>query len=158
MPKPSPIFWGVDAVGLHDSFFDLGGHSLLAVRLVARLAETTSRDLPVRAVFERPTVEGLAAALAEQQAGDVEVIPLVDRSAPLPLSWQQERLWFLDRLDDQAGAAYHIEGAVRLKGALDTEALKAALAMVVDRHESLRTHFAEADGPSGPGHHALQSV
>ncbi len=136
---------GVDAVGLHDSFFDLGGHSLLAVRLVARLAETTGRDLPVRAVFERPTVEGLAAALAEQQAGDVESIPLVDRSAPLPLSWQQERLWFLDRLDDQAGAAYHIEGAVRLKGALDAEALKAALAMVVDRHESLRTYFADAD-------------
>ncbi len=134
------------AVGVHDSFFDLGGHSLLAVRLVARLAEATGRDLPVRAVFERPTVEELAAALADMQAGEVEAIPLANRSAPLPLSWQQERLWFLDRLDTKAGAAYHLEGAVRLNGGLDATALKAALAIVVGRHESLRTHFAEADG------------
>ncbi len=135
-----------EAVGLHDSFFDLGGHSLLAVRLVARLTEATGRDLPVRAVFERPTVEELAAALADLQAGEVEAIPLADRSTALPLSWQQERLWFLDRLDRKAGAAYHIEGALHLKGALDADALKVALSAVVDRHESLRTHFAEADG------------
>ena len=135
-----------EAVGLHDSFFDLGGHSLLAVRLVARLTEATGRDLPVRTVFEQPTVEGLAAALAQLEADAVDAIPLADRSVPLPLSWQQERLWFLDRLDEEAGAAYHIEGAVRLKGTLDPEALKASLTMVVDRHESLRTHFAEADG------------
>ena len=135
-----------ETVGLHDGFFDLGGHSLLAVRLVARLADATGRDLPVRAVFEQPTVRGLAASLAVLEADAVDAIPLADRSIPLPLSWQQERLWFLDRLDAQAGAAYNIEGAQNLNGALDTDALKAALSAVVCRHESLRTHFAEADG------------
>ncbi|HLY58689.1 MAG TPA: amino acid adenylation domain-containing protein, partial [Stellaceae bacterium] len=137
---------GLERVGAQDDFFALGGHSLLAVRLVARLAETTGKDLPVRAIFESPTVSALAQALEAARAADWGSIGLADRMQPLPLSYQQERLWFLDRLEAAAGAAYHIEGALRLSGTLDAEALDAALCMLVARHESLRTRFAVEDG------------
>ncbi len=136
----------LDRVGVHDDFFALGGHSLLAVRLIARLQQATGRELPVRAVFEHPTVHALAAALESTEA-DWTVAPLVvaDRSEPLPLSYQQERLWFLDQLDDAAGSAYHIESALELTGPLDIGALGEALRRVVDRHEGLRATFASSD-------------
>ena len=137
---------GVARVGALDGFFDLGGHSLLAVRLVSVLAAATGKELAVRAVFEHPTVEGLARVLGGLSAGGLAAIGLADRSGRLALSFQQERLWFLSRLEAGAGAAYNITGALRLLGALDVAALRSALAAIVARHESLRTRFAVADG------------
>ena len=97
----------------------------------------------MRAVFEAPTVAELAVRL-EAADGDWTrtAVMVADRSLPLALSYQQERFWFLDRLDASAGAAYHIEGALRLQGALDAAALHSALTRVVGRHDSLRTTFA----------------
>ncbi|WP_209015743.1 non-ribosomal peptide synthetase [Roseibium sp. RKSG952] len=135
---------GCSPVGRHDSFFELGGHSLSALRLVARLQTLTGKAVVVRHVFEAPTVAGLSVRIdAAQTVADDTPIVCVNRSQPLPLSYQQERLWFLDRLDSRAGAAYHTEGAFRLKGPLDVNALRAALFALVDRHEELRTVFVD---------------
>jgi amino acid adenylation domain-containing protein len=128
--------------------FELGMDSLLAVRLAARLEAATGQPVGLRRVLEAPTAAGVAAAIAAAWAepeGEGAIGP-ADRSGPLPLSYQQERLWFLDRLDAAAGRAYHIEGALRLEGALDVAALARALAAVVERHEALRTRFGLVDG------------
>ncbi|MEO0995110.1 MAG: amino acid adenylation domain-containing protein, partial [Pseudomonadota bacterium] len=116
---------GLERIGRDDGFFVLGGHSLMAVRLVARLDAATGKTLPIRTVFEAQTVTNIAKAL-DNLRSDWTAVPLTaaDRSGPLSLSYQQERLWFLDRLDEQAGAAYHIDGALRLSGPLDTAALQ----------------------------------
>ncbi len=136
---------GVERVGLHESFFDLGGHSLLATRLVARLRTLLGVELQARAVFEAPTVASFTRAVlaAERRTAP----PLVRRTTPgdPPLSFAQERMWFLERLDP--GTAYHIPLALRLTGALDAAALEGALGSVVERHEVLRTSFPFVDGP-----------
>ncbi|MCH1867725.1 non-ribosomal peptide synthetase [Nocardioides sp. CFH 31398] len=125
-------------------FFDLGGHSLLATRLVSRVRSELGVELGVRALFETPSVEQLAARLPE--AGHARrAVTATDRPAVVPLSWAQHRVWFLNRLEDSS-AAYHIPLAVRLRGELDADALEAALVDVVDRHEVLRTTLPEADG------------
>ncbi len=137
---------GVDQVGAEDSFFDLGGHSLLAVRLVARLEATTGKTLTLRTVFETPTVSELGTALEDVSANWQAARPItkVDQSIPVPLSFQQERLWFLDRLNANSEAVYNIAGAVELVGPLDVNALSNALSNIVARHESLRTVFIDA--------------
>ncbi|MFL6262093.1 MAG: amino acid adenylation domain-containing protein, partial [Thermoanaerobaculia bacterium] len=138
----------VERVGREDSFFDLGGHSLLATRVLSRLREVLGADLPLRALFESPTVAELAARIEEARTvGGIELPPLVPglRDGDLPLSFSQERLWFLEQL--QPGTAiYHIPNAVRMLGALDVPALRRALFEVVRRHESLRTVFAAREG------------
>jgi amino acid adenylation domain-containing protein len=136
---------GLDRIGAHDRFFDLGGHSLLATRLVARLRALLGIELPVRAVFEAPTVASFAQAVLTAERGAAP--PLVRRAhrGDPPLSFAQERMWFLERLDPSA--AYHIPLAIRLVGALDATALEGALRAVVHRHEALRTSFPFVDGP-----------
>ncbi|HEX8321936.1 amino acid adenylation domain-containing protein, partial [Longimicrobium sp.] len=137
-----------ERVGVEESFFDLGGHSLLATRVVSRVRELFAIELPLRALFEGPTVAELAGRVEEMRRAGLPVLPPVvptERTGPLPLSFAQERLWFLDHLEP-GSTTYTIPAAWRLGGALDEAALERALGEVVRRHEALRTVFAEVDG------------
>ncbi|HSG39439.1 MAG TPA: amino acid adenylation domain-containing protein, partial [Thermoanaerobaculia bacterium] len=136
---------GLEAVGVQDDFFDLGGHSLLATQLVSRVRETFGVELPLRRLFEVSTVESLAAELEGLGAAVAPPLRPVDRSGDLPMSFAQERLWFLDRLEP-GSPLYNLPVAARLAGPLDVEALASALGEIVRRHEALRTVFAEAAG------------
>ncbi|HST58882.1 MAG TPA: amino acid adenylation domain-containing protein, partial [Longimicrobium sp.] len=140
---------GAERVGAADDFFALGGHSLLAVRMVSRVREAFGVELPVRALFEHPTVAALARTLQQMRdAGPGTQVPpivRVSREAALPLSWAQQRLWFLQQLEP-ASAAYNIPAALRLRGPLEVGALGGALSEVARRHEALRTAFRVEDG------------
>ncbi|MFJ3641301.1 amino acid adenylation domain-containing protein [Streptomyces sp. NPDC090108] len=136
---------GVERVGIDDSFFDLGGHSLLATMAVSRIAQRLGREIELRTVFEHPTVRGFAPRVdAARASGATEVTP-VDRSRPLPLSFAQERLWFLDRTSDR-GDSYLLWYSWRVSGGLDRTAWQHALNDLAERHEVLRTALTESDG------------
>ncbi|WP_432783775.1 amino acid adenylation domain-containing protein [Pseudomonas corrugata] len=133
-------------IGRDSHFFHLGGHSLLAAVLFARLRQQFATVPPLRAVFEHPTLEALAALLgAPLQAPAATFVP-APRPARLPLSFEQQRLWFLEQLS-AGGGEYNVVSAVQLDGKLDTRALQAALNNVVQRHEILRSRIVrESDG------------
>jgi amino acid adenylation domain-containing protein len=152
---------GRRGVGVDEDFFALGGHSLLAIRMLARLREATGVEVPLRALFESPTVSGLAAA-AEARRGRrrparPELVPVPRHpGVPLPLSFAQRRLWFLDQLEP-GNPAYNLAAAITLDGRLEAGALAAALGAIASRHEALRSSFPTADGepavaiaPPGP--------
>jgi amino acid adenylation domain-containing protein len=139
---------GLDAVGLRDDFFALGGHSLLATQLVSRLRDRLGVEVPLARVFETPTLEGLCPWIEAERAGPPRAalpapVP-VPRGDDLPLSFAQQRLWFLDQMG--AGAAYAVPLALQWSGRLDRDALRHALSALVERHESLRTRFPVVEG------------
>src|SRR5215831_11315736 len=135
-------------IGVHDNFFELSGHSLLAMQVVARIRKALRVELPLRRLFEEPTVAGIAKALqAERSAGEnaVSSIERVDRNQALPLSYAQQRLWFIDQMEP-GSTAYNIPLVMRLKGPLQIEALRQSVTQLISRHESLRTQFAWMHG------------
>ncbi|MET0196565.1 MAG: amino acid adenylation domain-containing protein, partial [Rhodococcus fascians] len=150
---------GAPVVGLDDDFFELGGNSLVATQVVARLGAALDAQVPVRAIFESPTVAQLAIRV-EQEAGRGARIELSRGVRPerIPLSLAQQRMWFLNRFDTES-ATYNLPIALRLSGALDVPALQVAIMDVIDRHESLRTVFPNsADGPHQVVQDAAQIV
>ncbi len=140
---------GIERPGIHEDFFALGGQSLLGARVVARLRHALGVDLPLRALFEHRTIAGLAAQVESsppyEETGDTEPLVPLPRGGGLPLSFGQERLWFLDRLEP-GSPVYNMPGAVRLRGSLDPTALRDAITAIAGRHEVLRTAFPAPEG------------
>ncbi len=139
----------VKDIAVEDDFFELGGHSLLAAQVVARLRDTFDIELPLRGLFESPTLEGLASLVDRKRADHAHsaqpAITVTDRVGALPLSFGQQRLWFLEQLEPGV-ALYNVPLGVRLSGPLDVNALERAINEVVRRHEILRTVFGPGDG------------
>ncbi|NOT58294.1 MAG: amino acid adenylation domain-containing protein, partial [Deltaproteobacteria bacterium] len=140
---------GVERIGVHDNFFSLGGHSLLATQVVSRMRSAFQVEIPLRRLFELPTVAGQAGSieLARQAGQNLQAPPIlpVPRDGDLPLSFAQQRLWFFDQLEP-GSPAYNMPAAVRLRGPLNVATLEQSLNEVVGRHEALRTTFAMVDG------------
>ena len=140
---------GLDRVGAHDGFFDIGGHSLLATQVISRLRELFGVEIPLRGLFEAPTVAGLAERIeairvggARRDASPIEPTTLV---GPLPLSFSQEALWFLDQLAP-GQPTFNVTAALRVKGPLDQGALERSLKELGRRHGALRTSFVATSG------------
>ncbi len=138
---------GVERVGIRDNFFDLGGHSLKATQVMARAAKTLQVELPLRKIFECPTIAELADQIeqAGSEAREVKPIRRLASREGAELSFAQQRLWFWDQYEPGSGL-YNIPAAVRLKGELDEKGLEWALAEIIRRHEALRTRFESVDG------------
>ncbi|HET9182779.1 MAG TPA: amino acid adenylation domain-containing protein [Candidatus Angelobacter sp.] len=136
-----------DRVGVHEDFFSIGGHSLLATRLVSRIRTALGIDVPLRSVFESPTIAQLAPQLQSSRNGQSGHIALRrhPKAERVPLSYSQRRLWFINELQG-ASTEYNMPEALRLRGPLDVDALRRAIQTIVDRHEILRTHFQEEQG------------
>ncbi|OBF89142.1 non-ribosomal peptide synthetase [Mycobacterium sp. 852002-51152_SCH6134967] len=135
---------GLERVGIDESFFELGGDSLSAMRVIAALNKSLDANVAVRTLFEAPTVEQLASRIGPD-SGALEPVVAVERPAVIPLSFAQNRLWFIDQLQGPS-PIYNMVFPFRLQGRLDADALQVALNDVVSRHESLRTLFSSVDG------------
>ncbi|MFF9573564.1 condensation domain-containing protein, partial [Streptomyces sp. NPDC014685] len=136
---------GIDTIGIHDNFFELGGHSLLATQVTSRLRQRLGLDVPVRALFTSPTPAALAEVVRELETADeAPLVPLDRGRDSLPLSFAQQRLWFLDQLTP-GSAEYLVPFGLRVRGTLDAGALGASFTGLVTRHEVLRTRFVTDD-------------
>lgn len=137
---------GIDSIGIHDNFFELGGHSLLATRVVSAIRKQAKVALPIRILFEKPSIASLATYLTSQNQVDEPLPSLtaMERPARIPLSYVQERLWFIDQLS--GSVAYHIPAVFKLYGELDLVCLEKAFQTIVNRHEALRTRIQEEKG------------
>lgn len=138
----------IEKISRDDSFFALGGHSLLATRAISKLRQRHQIQLPLRSLFETPTVTGLADRITQDKKGTSslrEGILIETRPEFLPLSFAQERLWLLNQLNPE-GAAYTISAAMRVEGILNIAAMEATIAEIIERHENLRTRFESRAG------------
>ncbi|MBE8986272.1 non-ribosomal peptide synthetase [Nostoc sp. LEGE 12450] len=141
----------VEQVGINDNFFELGGHSLLATQLVSRIRNIFKVELPLRELFAKATVAELAQAIEQlqQQDLDMSALPILPlprpKNADLPLSFAQQRLWFLDKLEPNS-ALYNLPIALRLVGNINQVALEQSLQEIIYRHEALRTNFVVVNG------------
>ncbi|KZN77721.1 hypothetical protein N477_11370, partial [Pseudoalteromonas luteoviolacea H33-S] len=136
---------GLERVGISDNFFDLGGHSLLVTKLVARIGEVFEVTLALREVFEQPKLANLASLLSGEHSGAMRPpLTAVSREQVLPLSFAQQRLWLLDKIDG-GSVHYNMPAALKLSGNLNGQALQAAFSTIMVRHESLRTCFIAGD-------------
>ncbi|OUL18944.1 hypothetical protein BV372_33785 [Nostoc sp. T09] len=142
-------FLTVKQVGIYDNFFELGGHSILATQIVSRIRESFQVELMLRSLFESPTVAGLAAQIETilQDKQNLFVPPLRprERNQEIPLSFAQQRLWFLSQLEPDS-PAYNVNGAIKIQGAINIEALHYSINEIVKRHEVLRTKLIAVDG------------
>lgn len=140
---------GLEHIGIHENFFELGGHSLLAAQVIARVRESFQLEIPIRWLFEAPAIapfaERIETQLRTKTGQPCSNIQPVARDQPLPLSFSQQRLWFLDQLEP-GSAFYTIPAAVRLSGQLNVSALEQSFQALIDRHESLRTTFSTVEG------------
>ena len=137
----------VSDIGVHDNFFELGGHSLLATQVISRIRDAFQIELPLRRLFETATVAELARHISYQLLPDQQAaaIKRVARDRDIPLSYAQQRLWFLDQLEP-GNPAYNSHTAIRLTGSLDISALEQSLYEIIRRHEALRTTFPSKEG------------
>ncbi|NWD75281.1 amino acid adenylation domain-containing protein, partial [Pseudomonas gingeri] len=147
----------LEQVGRHDHFFDLGGHSLLAMRLISQVRQRLGVELNLADIFAQPELAALARILAEAAGSSQPPIVAVSRDQVLPLSFAQQRLWFLAQLEG-GSAAYHIPASLRLHGSLDQPALQRALDRIVARHEVLRTTFIQLPGQEPEQHIAPADI
>ncbi|MFT6777843.1 MAG: amino acid adenylation domain-containing protein [Paraglaciecola sp.] len=136
----------VKKVGRLDNFFELGGHSLLAIQLISKLRQRLDIELPLAVLFDHPNLLDLAQQVTMADHHTLVDITIADRDMPLALSYAQQRLWFIEQLDKNASAAYHMPIGLRLTGILKANVLVAALDKIVERHEILRTHFVSIAG------------
>ena len=137
-----------ERIGVEENFFEAGGHSLLAMRVMTRIKHVFGAELPVRALFESPTIRGLARDIEAKrrvEQHDDEPIKRARRDRPLPLSFAQQRLWFVNQLHPDS-SAYDMPFVMRIRGPLDVSLLRQSLLDVVERHEALRTRFVARDG------------
>ncbi|ETK21803.1 non-ribosomal peptide synthetase [Pseudomonas sp. FH1] len=140
---------GLPGIGLRDDFFALGGHSLLATQIISRTRQACDVELPLRTLFEASElgafVEQVGLIQASGQRNQQTAIAKVDRSQPVPLSYSQQRMWFLWQMEPDS-PAYNVGGMARLRGVLDVGRFEAALQALIMRHETLRTTFPSVDG------------
>ncbi|TFF13345.1 amino acid adenylation domain-containing protein [Pseudomonas sp. BCA14] len=140
---------GLHRIGLRDDFFALGGHSLLATQIISRTRQACDVELPLRTLFEASELGAFAEQVgliqAAGQRNQQAAITRADRSAPVPLSYSQQRMWFLWQMEPDS-PAYNVGGMARLRGVLDVGRFEAALQALVMRHETLRTTFPSVDG------------
>ncbi len=144
---------GIEPIGVHDNFFELGGHSLLGLQAVSRIQARLGAELSLRTLFEAPTVGALAAEvdayrLRGETAAEVAIAAVPRDGRPLPLSFAQQRLWFIDQLEP-GSPLYNLPAVLRAEGPLDSQVLARCLGEVVRRHEALRTVFAVFEGADG---------
>ncbi|CRM81135.1 Linear gramicidin synthase subunit B [Pseudomonas sp. 35 E 8] len=140
---------GLPKIGLRDDFFALGGHSLLATQIISRTRQACDVELPLRTLFEAGELDAFAEQVGLIQASGLRnqqtAIAKVDRSQPVPLSYSQQRMWFLWQMEPDS-PAYNVGGMARLRGVLDVGRFEAALQALIMRHETLRTTFPSIDG------------
>ena len=145
----------IEKIGIDDNFFSLGGHSLLATQVLSRIRNQFKIELPIRSLFESPTISQLAIALRrakdtieiDKQESNINLIeiPVISRKENLPLSFTQERLWFINQLEGNS-SLYNISRVMNIEGELDIEAIQKAICHLIERHESLRSNFINQEG------------